>query len=539
MPTQNPVVLAQVVSFGVFLWLGLYLLVRVARRTPLIIAGLAALLGQATFFASSVLTFNTQDLATLVVLERIFWWTAVLPVAAWFHFSDLIARQMIERDQRRSRTTWSPLVVIVYVAAGIIAVGGSFTNLFLRYAEPVIEPGPRFAYLERGPAYPIQVAYLAVVGIGATINLVRALRRLLPSTDEGDRALARQLRLLIAGALPFLIGGLYISSRYVWNPAVTVLPGYLLLLTGLAMLGYGIAHFGLLLEGQNIQRDFVYNLTGVVLVNVLYVGVLSLTGSLSLVSVVLLVGLATLTHTTFDSGRQLLDTLFFNRAERDARAEARDYATVLGTLPVAPPAAMQPVDEVPSAVDEPSAIASELPNEPVDEKAFKNLVRRAISSLKSPPQLAKSPLLTLEIVEQRLAQAGQADNRLNRASALREILVEQIDTLRPTSDETVKVGEAWRFYNVLHYPYVRELSRKGALAEARRLSEDRRRNGQRQPGEFEQVLLWLADVDEDTFYKWQRKASDTIATMLWEENSKLKVLSSQQQTQGSRTEATV
>jgi hypothetical protein len=35
------------------------------------------------------------------------------------------------------------------------------------------------------------------------------------------------------------------------------------------------------------------------------------------------------------------------------------------------------------------------------------------------------------------------------------------------------------------------------------------------------VLSWLADVDEDTFYKWQRRASDTIATILWEENAKI------------------
>jgi hypothetical protein len=35
------------------------------------------------------------------------------------------------------------------------------------------------------------------------------------------------------------------------------------------------------------------------------------------------------------------------------------------------------------------------------------------------------------------------------------------------------------------------------------------------------VLTWLADIDENTFYKWQRRASDLIATLLWEENCKL------------------
>jgi hypothetical protein len=61
---------------------------------------------------------------------------------------------------------------------------------------------------------------------------------------------------------------------------------------------------------------------------------------------------------------------------------------------------------------------------------------------------------------------------------------------------------------------------QAALAEARRLASERRRRGVREPDEHEQVLCWLADVDEDTFYKWQRRASDTIATILWEEHVK-------------------
>ncbi len=523
MTLSDPVVIAQIVGFGVFLWLGLYLLVRVTSRTPLIVVGLVALFAQATFFAASVLTFHTQDLQALIVLERTFWWTAVLPVAAWFHFTDLIAHEIGEDKPGRVRNVWSPQVVCVYVVALVITVAGTVSDLFIRYNEPVFASAQRFAYLERGVAYPLQIAYLGLAGTGATFNVVRALRRIAHSDNEGDRALAQQLKLLVGGALPFLAGGLYIASRYTWNPSITVLPGYLLLLVGLGMLGYGIAHFGLLLEGQNIQRDFIYSLCGIVLINLLYVGLVGLTGALSVHSLVALVGLATLTHTTFDSGRRWLDTFFFNPAEQAARAEARDYATVLGTMPVAQPAALHsaelPVDE--PVVDEQHAISSVPPADFGDEKAFKSLVRKAISNLKSPPHLAKSPLLTLELVAQRLARQGQADNRLNRAAALREILVEHIDTLRPTSDETVKVGEAWRFYNVLHYPYVRELSRKGALAEARRLAEERRRAGQRQPGDLEQVLMWLADVDEDTFYKWQRKASDTLATMLWEENRKL------------------
>ena len=38
MITNNPVLLAQIIGFGMFLWVGLYVLARGARRTPLIAA---------------------------------------------------------------------------------------------------------------------------------------------------------------------------------------------------------------------------------------------------------------------------------------------------------------------------------------------------------------------------------------------------------------------------------------------------------------------------------------------------------------------
>jgi hypothetical protein len=147
-----------------------------------------------------------------------------------------------------------------------------------------------------------------------------------------------------------------------------------------------------------------------------------------------------------------------------------------------------------------------------------------VTNLKNPPQLARSPLLSIKLVEQRMAEAGLEDNRLNRATTLREVLIEQIEALQPTDTASSRTGDAWRFYNVLYYPYVREISRKSALGEIQRLSRARQRAGQHEAGELEQVLQWLVNVDENTFYKWQRRASDTIATILWESNARLETV---------------
>lgn len=524
MASFDLVLLTQAVGFGMCLWLGLYLLVRAEHRTALITVSVLALWMQAAFFGASMLTFNARDLPTLVTLERAFWWASVLPSAAWFHFSSLIVQQAATSEHPRLTPITRLLVIVVYLAALVIVVAGTATNLFINYAEPIVTNTERFAYLDRGPAYPIQIAFLALTGVGALTNLIRTLIQYTRSRATGDRALAQQLKILVGGALLFLAGALYISSRFTLNPSLSVLPGYVCLFLGLAGISYGIANFGLLLEGKDIRRDFWYNVTGIGLINVLYVAMLSLTGLRSIAGLLAVVGLVTLTHMLVDNGRSLLDLVFFSRAERDARNEAREYATDLGTTPVAISAPIeQPTDQI---ADEPPpddapAIADALAPEIASEKAFKSAVRKALTGLKSPPQLAKNPLLTLKLVEHRLAQADQIDNRLNRVAVLRELLIEQIDGLRPRDGSSMPTGDAWRFYNVLYFPYVRAVSRKGALVEARRMERERQRSGQREASELEQVLSWLADVDEDTFYKWQRRASDTIAAILWEENQKL------------------
>ena len=517
MPRTDPVVVAEIAGFGVFLWLGLYLMVRFVRPTAPIVASRVGLFSQAAFFGFGALTDTTLDARLLALLERASFWTTVVPVAAWFHFSNLIRRSVASAGGRRATIVFSPLDIIVYTAAGLMSLFGSISDLFVAVApvDGAIVIGP-------GSAYSFYIVYVVFAATGACFNFWRALQISPNGQRESERALRRQLQLLASGALFFLIGAFWIAVRYNWHLPVSIIPGYVCLFAGLGAIGYGVALFGLLLDGQQVGRDFLYSFTGVSLLNLAYIGLLSLTGLLFAASLLALVGLVTLTHTTFDSGRKLLDRLFFSQAEQSARTEAREYATALGTTPVAPPLAVG-VEAAESQVAE-ARQQAQAEVRAIEEhalKVFKDQVRKALTGLKSPPQLAQSPLLALELVERRLALAGLQDNRLNRVAALRELLIEQIEGLRPADGLSSRTGDAWRFYNVLYFPYVRELSRKGALAEARRLAEERRRQGQHEPQELEQVLGWLADVDEDTFYKWQRRASDTIAAILWEENQKL------------------
>jgi hypothetical protein len=76
-------------------------------------------------------------------------------------------------------------------------------------------------------------------------------------------------------------------------------------------------------------------------------------------------------------------------------------------------------------------------------------------------------------------------------------------------------GDAYRFYNCLYYPYVQGITRRRGPTVQRQLQERRRRDGSART-DLERVVDWLLQVDEDTFYKWQRRGSDTIAAALRE-----------------------
>ncbi len=412
MITNNPATLAQIIGFGIFLWVGLYVLVRGARRTPLIVVSLIGLFAQAIFFGTGALTDTQTDVRWFIALERWSLWTIVVPAATWFHLSSLVAQGARAEAQYAPGPIFPPLVVATYTAGALLILFGTTSDLIVDYAHPLGGPGT-FA-VGPGPGYPFIMTFLALTATGALINLVRARRAIARGHGTSDHAIARQLTVLAGGALFFLAGALWLTTRKNWSLPISILPGFLCLFIGLAALGYGVAHFGLLLDGQNVQRDFMYNLTGITLLNLLYGGLLALTGPATAVSALALVTLVTCTHTTFDMGRNVLDRLFFSRPERDARAEARDYASALGTTPVTTPTpeleqAADPIEEQPPPAQEAGS-----PNPEHEYKAFPAQVRKALTGLKSPPQLAKSPLLSLALVERRVARAGQ-DRRTGSA----------------------------------------------------------------------------------------------------------------------------
>ena len=503
--------LIQVTAFGAFLWLALYILSRANRRDPQTIITFLALCSVAFFFFYTAYISTSYHAINLAIV-RGFWWNNVFPVTVWLHISNQMARGL-------ARPLLTPGILLNYSVAGAITLLGTFTDLFIDYSHVQLAVPSGQVSFGPGPLYWTYSVYVAVALLAALWN-VRRSRRRLPSQNpaRSGRDVIRMHQFLGLGGGLFLLGALYLTLRQQTGWDGVQWPGILILLGGLALVAYNVARYEMMVSGQNVRRDFAYSVTGVIVVNILYAGFLTPVGGINSRSLFVLVGLATTTFTLYDLGLQLLDRLFFSQAEQQARADARAYAVALASTPL-------------TTVETPPPEAESL--DPEDEKNFNNIVRRSITNLKNPTQLVKSPLLSLRLIERRLKEAELEDNRLNRAAVLREVLVEYIERLRPAGisngaynnyssngSSEPGTGDAWRFYNVLYLPYVREISRKSALGEARRLELERKRSGQTQPSELEQLLNWLTDIDEATFYKWQRRASDTIAELLRESENR-------------------
>jgi hypothetical protein len=138
------------------------------------------------------------------------------------------------------------------------------------------------------------------------------------------------------------------------------------------------------------------------------------------------------------------------------------------------------------------------------EEEFARLTRRAFSHMGNLPRLASSPLTRLPQVEARLQARGRADTNLERAHALRQLLTESVQRLKPRGSESFGSGDAWRFYNALYFPYVAGLKPYSRRAGHRDLSEDEKR-----------ALDWFRrEVPQRTLYNWQTTAAELVANDL-------------------------
>jgi hypothetical protein len=95
----------------------------------------------------------------------------------------------------------------------------------------------------------------------------------------------------------------------------------------------------------------------------------------------------------------------------------------------------------------------------------------------------------------------QGKNHLDRAQALKSLLVQSIQKLKPQSEMRFGVTDEWRYYNALHFPYVVGLKPYTRRADYDSLDETSRA-----------ALDWFqTSVPERTLHNWQNTAAKLIA----------------------------
>ena len=235
----------------------------------------------------------------------------------------------------------------------------------------------------------------------------------------------------------------------------------------LIFLGVTITAWDAFDEGESIRAHLVRSFIS----SLYYAGSLVLLGILfsnNRMLLVLLMSFGILTQTFSDSIQSLLDRLTLPQKTTDERQALRQAADALPLLSTLEPALR-------------------------DEEQFARLTRRALSNLGDLSKLAASPLMNLPTLT--------GTNPLDRAHALKSLLVQSIQKLKPQSSAPFGTTDEWRYYNSLHFPYV--LGLKPYLRRSDYDSLD--------PVSRAALDWFQTAVPERTLHNWQNTAAKLIA----------------------------
>jgi hypothetical protein len=125
---------------------------------------------------------------------------------------------------------------------------------------------------------------------------------------------------------------------------------------------------------------------------------------------------------------------------------------------------------------------------PIYSPEFQQWVRDALSHYWGGPKLTDSPLLDLHIV-----QAALQEHDGNPASALRAVLTQAIDRLRPGGERKMTTAE-WILYNILEMRFLRGLKVRDIAGQLAMSESDLYR---KQRVAISQVAKALSDLEQN------------------------------------------
>lgn len=445
-----------VVSYGVTLWLGGYLLAKDAGRPLLGYTGLG-LMSYALAFAAFALAGVTGSSLLLRLQSALSFLPATLWTGAFLHLlPDTPTRDACLKVWRYSLLPLTGLLAVLAVSTPALLDPGGTPN---------------------GSTYLVLILAVMAPLLGAFVLVVRELPRGVSGRPFGFLLV---VTLFFALALGLLLLPFELLPR---SLTLTAMGADLLLL------GLGVALFDAFDEGEALLADLGRSGLGAALLSLLLgsqvmVAMVATSASPELVTLLFgVLAVAVLLQVFGDALQGALDRLVFRRAPGVRRGRA-DLRAVSSALP---------------------RINDALVPVALSDEEFARLTRRALSHFGDLSRLAASPLIRLPILGERLGERN-ADDTLERAQELRRLLVESIVKLKPDDDAPFGAGAEWRYYNVLFFPYVLGVKPFSRRTDAGTLDATAR-----------EALEWFrTHVPERTFYNWQKAAADLVAQDLRE-----------------------
>lgn len=455
----GPLLAIYTVTFGLALWLGAFLLARNPTAPHLRYAGLGLIAYALALAGETLLGFSSFPSSWIwnSFSRPLFFVSALLWSGSLIYLIPEDGESLPSLAQLWARL-FLPISLLTY---GVLAGVGWFES-----ASVPIQRGTAILTLLPLLLLAIWIGRTALVG--------------------GSN---RQVGLLLVALIFF---GL--STGPVLIPVSYLPRSWLVVIMGLDLLFLGVvaARMDAFSEGEALWPDMVRSLDATFLVATLFGGTVGLTmmldrGVTPAMTALLLsvVGLAILTQAFQALLQEWMDRLAFASYPRVRENRA----------------ALRVESEIEPRVDD------ELDPMQMGEEEFVRLTRRALSHYGNLPKLAANPLARLPLVSQRLREAGTEESTLTRASALKQVLTESIDRLRPPGEDGFSATDAWRHYNALYYPYV-----VGLKPYSRRATDDSLDK------ESRAALEWFRlYVPQRTLYNWQTGASALIAQNLREQ----------------------
>ena len=322
------------IALIISLWLGLYLVTRNPRSptawlTALTLWSLGGLFINILLALNPPPTFRPSGLRFLFPFwpSGIFeqganaWlqgWSVAPSIAFWHHAT------MLMRPDKMNAWRWTRVIFAYIVAIAAIEVQ-AFTQILFS-----VEGGdPLYLNsLRAGPLYSVFGLALIVLTVMSIVNLARS-AYIAPS-----EIVRHQLKtLVIATLITGLIGpvSLISSGLNLFPMPMVVMSGVLMIFV--SMVGYGIARYSALVERRTIDRDFFYNLIGIIIMVAIYTSAswaLVFLYQAPKVIVILIPLLGVITHTGLNAGSHFLDQFFYRGETHHLRTNLHNLRRLAG-----------------------------------------------------------------------------------------------------------------------------------------------------------------------------------------------------------------